>query len=105
MILHDKNRVAIHPGDLIRTFHFRDRRRKVYWLYHCVIVRDGAMDMVPVQQLATGKNDGGSCWVKSLADINGMIAQPEVLSGVVFPDDRGKVPMTPSNNPPPDTKG
>lgn len=60
--LHDKNGVPIYPGDLIRSFHFRGARRKVYYLYHTACYIDGAMRMEPTCKLDPSKrNCGGGC--------------------------------------------
>jgi hypothetical protein len=60
--LFDKRGVPVHPGDLIRSYHFRDRRGKYYYLYHTAVFKDGAMYMVPTEHLEPTKvSGGGSC--------------------------------------------
>ena len=61
--LHDKHGRQVYPGDLIRTFHFRGARRKVYYLYHTAVSRDGGLELVPTAHLEpTKKSGGGACW-------------------------------------------
>lgn len=50
---YDKNGVPIYPGDLLKSYHFTGARRKKYWLYHLATIRDGAMWIVNVHNLAT----------------------------------------------------
>lgn len=35
--VYDRKGVPIHPGDLIRSFHFIGARRKRYYLYHVAV--------------------------------------------------------------------
>jgi len=75
--VHDKNGVPVYPGDLIRSFHFRGPRRKVYYLYHTAVMRDGHMEMVPTSHLEPSKvNGGGRCWM-----FQDLMADAEVISG------------------------
>lgn len=62
MTLHDAKGIPIHPGDLLRSFHFRGARRKVYYLYHVVTRReDGSLWAVPTSELEpTLRNRGGT---------------------------------------------
>lgn len=61
--LFDKRGVPIYPGDLIRSYHFRDRRR-TYYLYHTATMKDGGMYMVPTDHLEPSKvAGGGSCYM------------------------------------------
>ncbi len=84
---HDCKGVPIYAGDLIRTDHFRDRRRKLHYLYHGVRERDGALEMVPVTELATGKKDGGCCWLKAIISDRTIT----VLAGEMCVEDRKRV--------------
>lgn len=53
----------IEEGDLLRSPHFRGPRRKMFYLYHVAVVRDGRMWMVPTSHLAgeSFKKGGGAC--------------------------------------------
>lgn len=64
MILDKKGR-PIHAGDLVRTVHFKDRRWGWQYLYHAVVYNknEGCLEMVPVEELATGKSRGGRAWL------------------------------------------
>jgi len=76
--VHDSRGVPIHPGDLIRSFHFIGPRRKRHYLYHTAVYRDGAMHMVPTSHLEHTKDDGGCCLLsQSLMDGY----ESEVISG------------------------
>jgi hypothetical protein len=62
----DKHGIPIYPGDLLRTFHFRGKRRKIYYLYHVAVwdAKYECMSMVPVSYLEpTRANRGGQCWL------------------------------------------
>lgn len=60
----DRNGVPIFKGDLIRTPHFVDRRRKQHYLYHVVVECDGHLKGVPTSHLEpTLANGGGSFWL------------------------------------------
>jgi hypothetical protein len=64
---YDKNGIPIYPGDLIRTFHYRGKRRRIFYLYHTVILREGYLEMVPTCHLEPTKaKSGGRCWLKAL---------------------------------------
>jgi hypothetical protein len=71
--LRDRRGVPICRGDLVRTPHFRTRRRK-YWLYH-VAVGD-PIQLVPAQYLDPGVEDtGGRCFLtQDLASVCEVIA-------------------------------
>ena len=63
---HDCKGVPIYPGDLLRTPHFRDRRRKQHYLYHTIALQKvrgtTALWMIPTSHLEpTKRNGGGSC--------------------------------------------
>jgi hypothetical protein len=65
---YDQKGVPIYPGDLLKSFHFRDRRRRRYYLYHVAVLRDGYLMAVPVSELEPTKaNRGGTCHVKYIA--------------------------------------
>lgn len=77
----DRYGVPIYPGDLLRTPHFRDRRRRQHWLYHTVVSDtvhgETALRMVPTSHLEpTRRAAGGSCLLSQ--DI---VAGSEVISG------------------------
>ena len=78
--LYDRRGTPIHPGDLLRTPHFRDRRRRQHYLYHTVVVVDGgacrAMRMVPTSELEpTLRDRGGVCLLsQEIADTLEVIA-------------------------------
>lgn len=75
--LHDRKGVPIYPGDLLRSFHYVGRRRKVYYLYHTAVMRDGAMCMVPTSHLEPTKAGGGGACLMS----DGLAANAEVITG------------------------
>lgn len=73
--------VPIYPGDLIRLFHFRDRRRRKYYLYHVAVhnKEHDVMELIPACHLEPSKaKSGGRCWM-SQDLLDG--AQAEVISG------------------------
>ena len=80
----DRRGVPIHPGDLLRTEHYRGLRRQINYLYHVVVLRpeDGGLRMVPAchlhTPLAEAPGTRGGCPLLSddLAD------QAEVIDGV-----------------------
>lgn len=37
----DPKGVQIREGDLIKIFHFKDRRQKTYWMYKLVYLHEG----------------------------------------------------------------
>ena len=67
----------IYPGDLLRSYHFTDRRRKRHWLYHVAVIREGHLEAVPTCHLQPGmEKQGGSAWIhKSDSD------RFEIISG------------------------
>jgi hypothetical protein len=75
----DKNGVPIYPGDLLKSFSFRAalRRQKIY-MYHCVILNNGVMEMVPHSELH--KPDGGRCWLHTMADQKGVVNAEVIAS-------------------------
>jgi len=75
--VHDKRGVPIYPGDLIRSYHFQDRRGRTFYLYHTAVFKDGAMWMVPTDHLQPEKiSGGGSCLLSQ-----GLMANAVVISG------------------------
>ena len=59
---HDRRGVPICAGDLIKTPHFTDTRRKRHYLYHVAVFEAGSWFMVPADWLAPSKKrDGGRC--------------------------------------------
>lgn len=66
---HDRKGIPIYAGDLLRTFHFRDRtcRGKIRYLYHYVLDVGGHLEMVPPDHLDPSRvKDGGRCWLASI---------------------------------------
>lgn len=56
----------IEPGDLLRTFHFRDRFRhgRINYLYHVATIRDGYLWAIPVEYMAVEVERTGGCfWI------------------------------------------
>src|SRR5690606_27557602 len=78
--LQDMHDVPIYPGDLIRTLHFREGRRRVRrWLYHVAIYddRSKAMRMLPTSELEpTLANQGGDPLMSQ-----DLLAESEVIAG------------------------
>jgi hypothetical protein len=77
----DCNGVPIYPGDLLRTPHFRDRRRRLHYLYHVAVQetvgKHVALRMVPTQHLEpTLVSGGGACLLSPE-----MAAAAEVIDG------------------------
>lgn len=60
---YDIKGVPIHPGDLLKSYHFTQARwRKRNYLYHTACYLDGAMWMVPTAELEpTLVGRGGKC--------------------------------------------
>ena len=83
----DSKGYSIHPGDLLRTYHYTDHRRRKHWLYH-VVTRDAdhpnVLEMTPVGWLALDDRgrrlSGGKCRVHSVADEDGFV-DAEILTG------------------------
>lgn len=79
--LHDCNGVPIYPGDLLRTFHFTDRRRRKYYIYHTATFTQGHMRAIPTCHLddtiriAHGSRGGDYLMSDEIAAIT------EVISG------------------------
>lgn len=68
----DSKGVPIYPGDLLRTPHYRDRRRRQHYLYHTAVYHDDgqckAVRMVPTQYLDPSvERTGGECMLTDLA--------------------------------------
>lgn len=64
----DKNGRKIEPGDLLKTFHFRNanRRKGIDYLYHVVVEKEGRLWAVPVCNLNPEHCDvkqGGECLI------------------------------------------
>jgi hypothetical protein len=77
----DCNGVPIYPGDLLRTPHFRDSRRRMHYLYHVAVQIDvegtPALRMIPASHLEPTKRAGGGACLLT----RDMAAQCEVISG------------------------
>lgn len=79
----DRKGVPIHVGDLLKSYHFRARRyRRTFYIYHIVMLRDGAMKMVPVPNAAGLVDDGGTCWLHTVANTDGVVASAEVIDSI-----------------------
>ena len=61
----DSRGVPIYPGNLLRTYHFRDRNGMNNSLYHTAVCRDGVMWAIPVQELEPTKAGQGGCCLLS----------------------------------------
>lgn len=62
--VYDKNDRPIYAGDLLRSFHFRGARRKVYYLYHVAVwnPKEECLEAVPTSELEPKLvNRGGRC--------------------------------------------
>ena len=80
-IFHDIKGVPLYPGDLIKTPHFIGARRKQYYLYHVVVVRDGLLWVVPTSQLEpTLKDRGGEVCLDRTGGAE-WVSRSEVISG------------------------
>jgi hypothetical protein len=69
----------IRVGDLVRTYHFRDRRWGHQWLYHVVCdVGEKLYECRPVEELAIpyDKHNGGRYWLTEE-----MASQMEIIHG------------------------
>lgn len=77
--IYDAQGIPIYPGDLLKSFHFTDRRRKKHYLYHTAVFVNGHMEMVPTSHLQPEKIKGsGRCWLRQkLADDCAMV----IISG------------------------
>lgn len=62
---YDMKGYPIYLGDLLRSFHFVGPRRKMYYLYHTVVLEKGNLYMVPTSHLESSlANGGGKCLLK-----------------------------------------
>ena len=97
----DHRGVPIYPGDLLRTFHFRDRRRKKHYLYHVAVLCDDGMWLIPTSHLEPTLVAGGGTYQLSQTGITDY--EIEVIHGH-GPDDylsfedrpRREVPYVPA---------
>lgn len=53
----------IRAYDLLRTYHFRDRRWGHQYMYHVAMPSKKGLEAVPVTEVASGKSDGGRFWL------------------------------------------
>ena len=75
---YDMNGRPIHPGDLLRTYHFTGARRKKHYLYHVVVQEPTGLFLVPTSHLEPSmRNGGGRCPLNAYADT----WQSEIISG------------------------
>lgn len=91
----DKKGRLVYPGDLIRSFHFKDKKRKIYYLYHTVVLNLDyrKLELVPTSELEPSKqNQGGRCWIRQelLDGIEAEIIAGCGPSGNSFYEDRPK---------------
>lgn len=92
---YDKNRVPIYPGDLLKSYHFTDRRRKKWYLYHTAVWNGSqlSMEMVPTCHLEPTKiNGGGRCWLSQELGDNTEIIQGYGPGDTIDYTERKKVP-------------
>ena len=54
--VYDRRGIPIMPGDLLRSIHFKDYRRRWHYLYHVV---NDEMVAVPLAQALGGRANGG----------------------------------------------
>lgn len=80
--LFDKKGVPIRVGDLLKSYHFTGARKKRYWLYHVVLLKDGFLMGQSPTFFATGHRDH-SCLhsLGAVTDGDGFLADTEVISG------------------------
>lgn len=94
-LVRDLHGREIHPGDLLRSFHFKDGRRRTWWLYHVVVKRGTDLVAVPTTELGTGRKDGGrvtlgsKAWAADFCEWRGHGLGFEVIHGNGW-DDRPK---------------
>lgn len=80
---YDKHGIPIHPGDLLRTPHFRGPRRRIYYLYHVAcLMRDDEtgheyLRMVPASRLDLSKRRRGGDPMLS----DELASEAEVING------------------------
>lgn len=74
---YDMHGVPICPGDLLKSPHYTDRRRKRHYLYHVVIKKGDHLMMAPARDLEPScANQGGRCWLS-----DDLAALAEVIAG------------------------
>lgn len=74
---HDMYGVPICPGDLLKSFHFTDRRRKRHYLYHVAVKHGDHLMMIPTQDMEPSlANHGGRCLLS-----NDLACSVEVIAG------------------------
>ncbi len=63
----DTLRIPIHIGDVVRTKHFiHYRRRRQMYIYHVVLGPSDDPQVMPLQQVITGRNSGGNVPLEAL---------------------------------------
>ena len=85
--VYDSRGYPIYPGDVLRTKHFRGRRR-TYWLIHVAAMVDGRLRMLPARWAdPAAKHDGGDpLLTQGLANEATIIEGGIVGDWVVFTD-------------------
>lgn len=85
----------IHVGDLLRTFHFRDQRRRTHWLFHvvCWNASESCLEAVPYSELC-GPSNGGRFWIRPGETIQSEIVAGPMIDGRLF-NERKKRKATP----------
>lgn len=53
----------IREGDLLRSPHFRDSKRRKYYLWHMAAVDELRLLGIPVHELVPGRDRGGRFWL------------------------------------------
>ena len=50
---YDCNGVPIYPGDVLKIYHFTDRRRRKHYMYKLVVELDNTLWLMDVHEIAT----------------------------------------------------
>ncbi len=77
--LHDIKGYPIHPGDLVRTYHFTGRRNKVHYLYHVAKKDKHGLRMLPTEWLGLNNEQDGGAYYPTQKDMDGLSGL--ILSG------------------------
>ena len=79
MPLHDIKGYPIHPGDLVRTYHFTGRRNKIYYLYHVAKKDKHGLRLLPTEWLGLNNEHDGGAYYPKQKDMDSLSAV--ILSG------------------------
>ena len=90
--VYDRRGIPIMPGDMLRSVHFKDYRRRWNYLYHVV---NDAMVAVPLAQAIGGKADGGDVPLRTngeFASASEVVAETRryATGGFMFRKRKGK---------------